>query len=162
LIEIREAIDRDWEDIWPIFSSIVSKGETYGIDPRISKKQGKHLWLESPLKTFVAVLDGEIVGTYYVKPNHAGPGSHVCNCGYMVANTHGNKGLATKMCKHSQVEALEMGFKAMQFNLVAASNERAIHLWQKMGFDIVGALPSAFNHPVKGFIDAFVMYKWLS
>lgn len=96
-----------------------------------------------------------------IKTNQTGPGSHVCNCGYMVALQAWGKGLSTSMCKHSQEVAKELDYKAMQFNFVAASNKGAVRLWAKLGFETVGKLPKAFNHPAKGYIDAYVMYKWL-
>ena len=96
-----------------------------------------------------------------MKINQAGPGNHVCNCGYMVSHLARGKGLATSMCEHSQEVARELGYKAMQFNFVASSNEGAVRLWDKLGFRTVGRLPNAFNHPVKGYVDALVMYKWL-
>ena len=49
----------------------------------------------------------------------------------------------------------------MQFNFVVATNERAVQLWQSLGFDIVGRLPAAFKHPSCGFVDALVMYRLL-
>ena len=114
-----------------------------------------------PEKTFVAEEDGKIQATYYIKMNQPGPGDHVCNCGYMVSSQARGKGLATAMCEHSQNKAVELGYKAMQFNFVAASNEGAVRLWNKLGFDIVGRLPKALNHPALGYIDALLMYKWL-
>ena len=101
------------------------------------------------------------MGTYIIKTNQAGPGEHVCNCAYMVSSIARGQGLATMMCEHSQVIARGMGYKGMQFNFVAGNNIIAIKLWQKLGFDTVGNLPKAFNHPKVGFIDALVMYKWL-
>lgn len=159
--DIREAKKQDWDAIWPIFQSIVSAGETYGFAPDTSKQQAEKIWLEAPRKTFVVENEGEILATYYLKTNHAGPGSHVCNCGYMVSPLARGKGLATIMCEHSQQIARELGYKAMQFNFVASSNEGAVRLWHKLGFETVGCLPKAFNHPVQGYVDAFVMYKWL-
>ncbi len=105
--------------------------------------------------------DGKVLGTYYLKTNQQGPGDHVCNCGYMVSTAARERGLATAMCEHSQSIARELGYKAMQFNFVASSNEGAVRLWNKLGFETVGRLPKAFNHPSKGYVDALVMYKWL-
>ena len=160
-MRIREATKQDWESIWPIFHEITRAGETYAYETNTSKEQGARIWLEAPRKTHVCEENGEIVGTYYIKTNQAGPGSHVCNCGYMVASSARGKGLASKMCEHSQKVALELGYKAMQFNFVASSNEGAVRLWSKLGFEIVGRLPGAFNHPAKGYVDALVMYKRL-
>lgn len=161
-MKIREAAESDWNDIWPIFQQIVSAGETYAYDQDTTKEQARQIWLTSPRKTFVFIEDDKVLGTYYLKTNQAGPGNHVCNCGYMVSAEARGKGLATSMCLHSQEVALELGYKSMQFNFVAASNEGAIRLWTKLGFSTVGQLPKAFNHPAKGYVDALVMYKWLA
>ncbi|MCG7948720.1 MAG: N-acetyltransferase [Candidatus Thiodiazotropha taylori] len=158
---IREATEADFAAIWPIFKEIASAGDTYAYPTDTSKSEGKRLWMDLPRKTYVAVEGEKIVGTYYIKTNQAGPGSHVCNCGYMVPSSSRGKGLATAMCEHSQKMAREMDYKAMQFNFVASTNEGAVRLWQKLGFEVVGRLPEAFNHPGKGYVDALVLYKWL-
>ena len=160
-MQIREATDSDFENIWPIFKEIASAGDTYAYPSNATKSEAKKLWMDLPRKTFVVVDNESVVGTYYIKTNQAGPGSHVCNCGYMVPSSSRGKGLATAMCEHSQKIARELGYKAMQFNFVASTNEGAVRLWQKLGFKIVGRLPEAFNHPVKGYVDALIMYKWL-
>ena len=160
-MNIREATEHDWDSIWPIFQSIVSAGDTYAYDRNTSKEQAKKIWLSNPRKTCVVEIDDDIVGTYYLTTNQAGPGSHVCNCGYMVSPMARGNGLATAMCVHSQSMALELGYKAMQFNFVASSNDGAVRLWNKLGFRIVGRLPKAFDHPTQGYVDALVMFKWL-
>ncbi len=158
---IREAKKEDWNAIWPIFNEIVASGDTYAYETDTTKEQAEKIWLDAPHKTYVFEENNEILGTYYLKANQAGPGNHVCNCGYMVSSNARGKGLATTMCKHSQEAAVELGYKAMQFNFVASSNEGAVRLWGKLGFDIVGTLPKAFKHPVKGYVDALVMFKSL-
>lgn len=160
-MKIREATKSDWDLIWPIFHEIVSAGETYAYETDTTKEQAEKIWLDDPRKTYVFEEDGKVLGTYYLKTNQAGSGKHVCNCGYMVSSSARGKGLATSMCEHSQKIAIKLGYKAMQFNFVASSNEGAVRLWSKLGFETVGCLPKAFNNPSKGFVDAFVMYKWL-
>lgn len=160
-MNIREASKNDFENIWPIFHEIVLAGDTYAYSQDTTKEQALNIWLVTPEKTFAVEENGTILGTYYLKTNQAGPGSHVCNCGYMVSTQARGKGLATLMCEHSQEIAKDLGYKAMQFNFVASSNESAVRLWTKLGFETVGKLPKAFNHPSKGYIDALVMYKWL-
>jgi len=160
-MEIRDATASDFESIWLIFSDIVSAGTTYAYPVDTTKEQAKNLWMDAPRKTFVIESEGQILGTYYIKTNQDGPGAHVCNCGYMVSSKARGKGLATAMCEHSQKTALQLGYKAMQFNFVASTNQGAIKLWNKLGFETVGCLPKAFNHPDQGYIDAFVMFKWL-
>ncbi|MCU7799299.1 MAG: GNAT family N-acetyltransferase [gamma proteobacterium symbiont of Lucinoma myriamae] len=158
---IREAIETDFQEIWPIFHEIVLAGETYAYPQDTSKEEAKNLWMDLPKKTYIVEEDEEILATYYIKTNQAGPGSYVCNCGYMVSSKARGKGLASKMCLHSQEVAVELGYLAMQFNFVAVSNAGAVRLWHKLGFDTVGRLPKAFNHPKQAYVDALVMYKWL-
>ena len=158
---IREAVKADFDSIWPIFREIVSAGETYAYAADTTKEQALKIWIETPRKTYVLEEEGNILGTYFLKTNQAGPGSHVCNCGYMVSSSARGRGLATAMCEHSQDVARTLGYKAMQFNFVASSNEGAVRLWGNLGFETVGRLPKAFNHPILGYVDALVMYKVL-
>ena len=158
---IREAKEEDFDQIWPIFHEIVSAGDTYAYPRDTSKEEALKIWIHVPRKTFVIAEKSKILGTYYIKTNQDGPGDHVCNCGYMVSPVARGKGLATSMCEHSQKIALELGYKAMQFNFVASTNEGAVRLWTKLGFETAGRLPKAFNHPAIGLVDALVMYKWL-
>lgn len=158
---IREAVKEDFDSIWPIFREIVTAGDTYAYATDTTKEQAFEIWIEAPRKTNVFEEEGRIVGTYFLKTNQAGPGSHVCNCGYMVSSSARGRGLATAMCEHSQKVAMALGYKAMQFNFVASSNQGAVRLWGKLGFATVGRLPNAFNHPALGYVDALVMYKWL-
>lgn len=160
-MNIRKATENDFDQIWPIFHEVLSAGETYAYPRDTTKEQALNIWINTPRVTFVFEEDGKILGTYYLKTNQQGPGDHVCNCGYMVSSAARGRGLATSMCEHSQDIARELGYKAMQFNFVASTNEGAVRLWSKLGFDTVGKLPKAFNHPSKGYVDALVMYKWL-
>lgn len=160
-VNIRETTADDFSQIWPIFHEIVARGDTYAYDQDISKAEAYRQWVELPEMTFLAEEEGEVLGTYYIKKNHQGPGGHVCNCGFMVSSAARGRGLATSMCEHSQKVALGLGFKAMQFNLVVETNEGAARLWKKLGFEIVGTIPKAFMHPEQGYVGAFVMFKWL-
>jgi L-amino acid N-acyltransferase YncA len=160
-MNIRRATRDDFDQIWPIFHEIVSAGETYAFPRDTTKEQAQKIWLDIPRETYVIEENGQILGTYFIKTNQAGPGDHVCNCGYMVSSLARGRGLATAMCEHSQEMARALGYKAMQFNLVVTSNEGAVRLWNNLGFATVGRLPKAFCHPSKGYVDALVMYKWL-
>ncbi len=159
---IREATGDDFDAIWPIFQSIMAEGETYPYPRDTDYASGKAIWMDTPRKAYVCVEDGRVLGTYYLKDNPAGQAGHVCNCGYMVSAEARGRGVATEMGEHSQRIAVELGYKAMQYNLVVSTNEPSVHLWQKLGFEIVGRLPKAFVHPTLGYVDALVMYKWLA
>ncbi|HDZ48124.1 hypothetical protein LCGC14_0025880 [marine sediment metagenome] len=152
----------DFASFWPTFQSIVQAQETYAIDPDISYEAAQQLWCKAP-KASLVVKDesAQILGTYYLKANAAGPGNHVCNCGYMVTPAARGKGVARAMCEHSQQQAKALGFLAMQFNAVVATNNIAVALWQKLGFNIVGTVPNAFRHARLGLVNTYVMYKAL-
>ena len=161
MIEIKLAQDEDFDEIWPIIHEVLEKGDTYPCAANTTKAEAFQIWMKYPKATYIAYSDSEITGTYYIKPNQPGLGSHVCNAGYMVAAKARGKGIGRAMCKHSLDEARKLGFKAMQYNLVVCTNEGAVKLWQDLGFKIIGTLPKAFNHSEKGLVDAFVMYQWL-
>lgn len=158
---IREAIDSDAEAIWRIMEPILRAGETYPLPRDMDRVSALTYWLAPSHEVFVAEDSGEIVGTYFLKANQKGSGAHVANCGYMTAPHAMRRGVGHAMCAHSLERARERGFRAMQFNFVVSTNERAVRLWQSFGFEIVGRLPWVFEHPALGFVDAYVMYRQL-
>lgn len=152
----------EFKAFWPTFKSTLEERETYSFEPDLTFEEGYELWCKMPHKSFVAKEGGTILGSYYIKPNAAGPGSHVCNCGYIVTPEARGKGIARKMCLHSQKVALELGYQAMQFNAVVSTNEVAISLWKKLGFAAIGTVPKAFNHGKLGYVDTLIMHKQLN
>ena len=162
MIRVQPFEKRDWSATWRIIEPVFRAGETYAFSPDITEEEAHKVWVELPSATFVAVDENnEVLGSYYIKPNQPALGAHVCNCGYIVAEKARGKGIASEMCRHSQREAISRGFRAMQYNLVVSSNEGAVQLWKRHGFDIIGTLPKAYRHSRLGFVDAFVMYKRL-
>lgn len=160
--DIRPFERTDWKAVWAVVEPVFRSGETYAFSPDITELEARRVWIDTPTATYVvADPDGRIVGTYYIKPNQPPLGAHVCNCGYIVAEAARGRGIASAMCEHSQAEARSLGFRAMQYNLVVATNAAAIHLWKKHGFTTVGTLPQAFYHRRRGYVDALVMYKLL-
>ena len=161
VIEIRAVTDGDRDGIWSILEPIIRAGETYALPRDMTREQALAYWLEADHDVFVAVDNGKVVGTSFVRPNQRGGGSHVCNAAYATATAATGRGIARAMCGHSLDHARARGFRAMQYNIVVSTNERAVRLWQAMGFAIVGRLPGAFAHPTLGDVDAFVMYQRL-
>jgi ribosomal protein S18 acetylase RimI-like enzyme len=155
---IRPATDRDSSAIWAIMEPIIRAGETYTLPRDMNQESALAYWFSPEREVFVAEDSGEIVGTYCLQANQKGGGAHVANCGYMTAASATGRGVARAMCTHSLDRARERGFRAMQFNFVVSTNDRAVRLWQNCGFEIVGRLPGAFQHPTHGYVDAYVMY----
>jgi L-amino acid N-acyltransferase YncA len=158
---IRPVRPEDAGAIWSILEPTIRAGETYTLDPQMSEAEALAYWLGADKDTFVAEEDGSIVGTYFIRPNQAGGGAHVSNCGYMTSNAATGRGIARMMCQHSLDYARTRGYRAMQFNFVVSTNERAVRLWESLGFKTVGRLPLAFKHPTRGYVDALVMFQAL-
>jgi len=185
VIQIRSATDVDRDAIWNIFHEIIAAGDTYAFDPKMSREEALAYWLRADTHTYVAENAqpsvgeavgfsgtetpsptvpreaGPVVGTYILRPNQLGAGSHVANAAFMVASDAQRSGVGRRMAEHCLDEARRMGFCAMQFNFVVSTNVPAIHLWERLGFKIVGTLPGAFHHPEKGYVDVYVMYRSL-
>jgi L-amino acid N-acyltransferase YncA len=162
MVLIRQAAASDREAIWDIFHAVVATGDTYALDPAISREQALAYWLQPSHRCYVAEHGRDIVGTYILKANQPSLGSHVANAAFMVSSHVRGLGIGRKLGEHSLIEARRLGFRAMQFNFVVSTNEPAIRLWQHLGFEIVGTLPAAFRHPNKGYVDAHVMFRSLT
>lgn len=160
-INVRAAELMDGDAVWSILEPVIRAGETYALARDMSRMDALAYWFCEENEVYVACEDGEIVGTYFLKANHSGGGAHVANAGYVTAAHAKGRGVAQTMLEHSLARATERGFLAMQFNFVISSNEAAVRLWQKNGFEIVGKMPKVFLHPDLGYVDAFVMYRKL-
>ncbi|MTI46111.1 N-acetyltransferase [Roseibium hamelinense] len=157
---VRPADPGDADAIWSMLQPVFTAGETYTVDPGIGRDGALSYWTTGK-KVFVVARGNELLGTYYLVRNQKGGGSHVCNCGFVTAAAAQGLGVARLMLEHSLEMAKSDGFRAMQFNFVVANNTRAVEIWQRYGFDIVGRLPEAFHHPRDGYVDALVMYRKL-
>jgi GNAT superfamily N-acetyltransferase len=150
-------MDRD--QIWQIFSAVIKSGDTYAFDPDSTEGVLDQYWFGNHVDTFVAEAgNSEIVGTYIIKPNQPGLGSHIANCGYMVRPDQRGKGIGKRLCEHSIQFAKEHGFTGIQFNIVVSTNTTAVKLWQQCGFKIIGTTPGGFRHRTLGLVDTYIMF----
>jgi ribosomal protein S18 acetylase RimI-like enzyme len=161
MVEIREATAANRDAIWDIFREVVAARDTYAFDPGMSRQDALGYWFQANTRTYIAESSGRIVGTYILRPNQSGGGSHVANAAFMVAPVARGRGIGRAMAEHCLTEGRRLGFRAMQFNFVVSTNDPALRLWQKLGFKIVGTLPGAFRHPEKGYVDVYVMFRSL-
>jgi GNAT superfamily N-acetyltransferase len=127
----------------------------------MTEEQAKNIWIRNNCHGYVVKHGNDIVGTFTIRSNKPGFGDHVANAGYMVDKEYRARGIARAMCQYSLKEAKKLGYTAMQFNFVVASNEPAVQLWTKMGFKIIGTVPKAFRHASLGLTDVHIMYRSL-
>ncbi|GAA1541153.1 GNAT family N-acetyltransferase [Kribbella lupini] len=163
-VEIRDARAEDWPAILPFFREIVDAGETYAYDPTLTDDQARDLWMSpssaTKSRTTVAVdADGTVLGSANMYPNRPGPGAHVASASFMVADAARGKGVGRALCQDVITWSTTEGFRAIQFNAVVETNTAAVHLWQSLGFTIIGTVPEAFHHPTHGYVGLHVMHR---
>ncbi len=152
--------EEDFDAIWDIFQSVIATGDSYIYPEDITREEAKTVWFGGTA-TYVAKDGNKIVGTYVIRPNKVGRGSHVCNAGFMTSLDHRGKGIGRKMGMHSLIESKKLGYLAMQFNVVVSTNAVAVNLWQSIGFKIIGTIPEGYQHKQKGLVDIHIMYQKL-
>lgn len=161
MLTIRAATEADWPIISALFQDVAVAGDVFAYDADTPEAVARKLWIEPPARAYVAESDGRIVGTYYVRSNQPGRGSHVANAGYIVAAEARGQGIASVLCSHSLATARRLGFGAMQFNFVVSTNAAALRVWEKHGFAIVGRVPRAFRHQALGLVDVLILHREL-
>jgi L-amino acid N-acyltransferase YncA len=160
---IRPATTDDAEAIWQIFKAVVAGGDTYVFAPDTPRQEALDYYLgaHEHRQSWVAEEAGVVVGMYKLIPNRRDLGSHVANASFMVAPSAHGRGIGRAMGEHCLSEARRAGYQAMQFNFVVSTNKGAVHLWQELGFTILATQPKAFNHSALGYVDAYVMHRFL-
>jgi L-amino acid N-acyltransferase YncA len=159
-VEIRTADRRDIPEIAEFFRLIVADGESYAYPEPLSDDDVERLWLEPPPAHAVVAVDddGVIVGTAKMGPNRPGRGSHVGTASFMVDPRAGARGVGRAMAEWVIDWHERNGFVAIQFNAVVETNQRAVALWQSLGFTIVGTVPGAFRSRTHGMVGLHVMH----
>jgi L-amino acid N-acyltransferase YncA len=159
-MQIREYVDADWPAIWPIFREVVAAGDTFAYDPGWSSEQAREVWVVGPPGRTVVACEGSwVLGTAHMGPNRPGPGSHVSTASFMVAGDARGRGVGRALGEYALSWARKQGYAAMQFNAVVESNHAAVGLWRALGFEIIGTVPAAFEHPALGRVGLHVMYR---
>jgi L-amino acid N-acyltransferase YncA len=161
-MHIREATEADWSAIYPFFDAIVSAGTTYAYPEGLSSDEAKALWMPGPpSRTVVAVEDDVVVGSATMGPNRPGRGSHIATASFMVEPAAHSRGIGRALGDDMLAWAREQGYRGVQFNAVVETNRAAVHLWQSLGFEIIGTVPGAFHHRDDGYVGLHIMFKRL-
>ncbi|MEU1847222.1 GNAT family N-acetyltransferase [Micromonospora sediminicola] len=160
-MRIRDYTDADWGQVWPIFSDVVTAGDTFPYDPAWPAEVAREVWVERPPgRTSVAVDDdGAVLGTAKMGANRPGPGSHVATASFMVAAGARGRGVGRALCEDALDWARRQGFAAMQFNAVVETNAAAVALYRRLGFTVIGTVPESFAHPTRGRVGLHVMHR---
>lgn len=161
-LTVRDATRDDWPSIWPIMETVVRAGDTYTYPRDMSEAAAYEAWMGMPGAVVLVALDGaQVVGSAKIVPNQQGPGAHVANASFIVGPAARGRGIGRKLGETALWRARALGFRAMQFNAVVEENTAAVRLWRSLGFDIVGTIPDAFDHPAAGMVGLHIMHRRL-
>ncbi|GAA4608090.1 L-amino acid N-acyltransferase YncA [Actinoplanes octamycinicus] len=159
-MRIREITEADWPQVWAIIQDVIRERETFPYDPEMTEEQTRLMWIESPPGRTVVAVDGErVLGTAKMGTNRPGPGSHISTASFMVAADARGRGVGTALCRDAVEWARQAGYAGMQFNAVVESNRSAVELYQRQGFQVLGTVPEAFEHPKLGRVGLHLMYQ---
>jgi L-amino acid N-acyltransferase YncA len=150
---------KDKEALYEIFQEVVDSGQfPYESSSRdeferqfVSRKE--HLYV-------CHSLDGDVIGGFYIKPNFLGISNQIANACFMVRDTHRGRGLGSLLAKASLHLAKDLGFTAMQFNMV--TNTLNVKLYEKIGFKVHGIVPQAVPDRSGNYQDSFIMHRFLT
>jgi GNAT superfamily N-acetyltransferase len=160
---VRDATAEDWPAIWSFLREIVAAGETFPYAHDMDEVAARGMWLVgAPACTVVAVdSGGVVVGSAKMNPNYGGPGAHIASASFMVDPARWGEGAGRALSEHALGWARSEGYRAMQFNAVAASNVRAVALYRSLGFAVLATIPEGFRHPTEGYVGLLVMHRRL-
>lgn len=151
--------EADWPAVWLFFDEIVQDGETYAYPLDLTSEQARALWtMQPPGRTVVLEDDGLVLGSATMGPNRPGRGSHVGTASFMVSAAARGRGVGRTLGEHVVQWHRDAGFRAIQFNAVVETNTAAVHLWQSLGFEIIGTVPAAFDSRTHGLVGLHVMH----
>lgn len=151
-----------FDAIWPMLKAAADEGKTLALPSGCSREEGLNYWFPASATVYVAEEDGQVLGSYYLKPNQMGRGSHVANGGFLVSPLAQGRGVGRAMGNHAMQEARNLGYHAIQYNFVVEDNIASLRIWEKLGFSVIGRIPKGFLHAEKGFVDALILFKWLA
>ncbi len=156
---IREYRPDDREQIVSIGQQVIATRTTFPFEEIAGVVD---YWFSPQGRVYVAASGPRVLGTYVIKPNLPGRGNHIANAGYMVDTQARGQGVGRALGEHSLVIGRQLGYAAMQFNHVVATNDHAMQLWQSLGFRVVGRVPESFRHPELGLVETCILYRELA
>ena len=143
---VREYQEKDLPAMIAIWNEVVEEGIAFPQEDLLGEQTGAAFFGE---QSYCGVAEkeenGEILGLYILHPNNVGRCGHICNASYAVASRSRGQHIGEKLVLDCIGQARRIGFRVLQFNAVVASNTRARHLYERIGFTQLGTIPGGFR-----------------
>ncbi|MDQ6839275.1 MAG: GNAT family N-acetyltransferase [Actinomycetota bacterium] len=146
------------DELWLLFADVVATGDGYPQVPPLTRAAFEDVWVRPVSAVVGAVVDGHLAGAYYLKTNGPGLGAHIANAGYVVDRRSRGQGIGRLLVADSVARAPLVGFDAVQFNFVFASNP-ARAMYEELGWEVVGRIPDAVVRPGRPVEDAVIYWR---
>ncbi len=153
----------DLDEMLEFINSLVREGADITVDREYTRDQEVE-WLAGYLSDLerggvvgiAAEVDGRFVGQLQVSPRK-GLSSHVGVLGISVMEGYRGMGIGTEMMIEAEAQAKRLGIEVITLE-VFATNDRALRVYLKLGYEIVGRIPKAVKRDGV-YIDSVVMAK---
>lgn len=153
--------EKDEEGLYEIFQEVVDSGSQFPYECSSIEEFHRQFFTPQGQVYVCRSLEEEIIGGFYLKANYSGRSSHIANAAYMIRNSYRGKGIGSLLIKASLQLAKDLGFHAMQFNMVLSQNKLAVKLYERLGFSVIGTLPQAIRNPDGSYQDGYLMHRKL-
>jgi L-amino acid N-acyltransferase YncA len=154
---IRKYIPSDVETMREIWNGIIVEGNAFPQEELLTKEEAETFFAEQSY-TGVAVEGDHVLGLYILHPNNVGRCGHIANASYAVRPGERGRYVGESLVLDSIRIAASLSFHILQFNAVVASNDRAIKLYQKLGFEPLGRILGGFRLPGDVYQDILLYY----
>lgn len=157
---VRKYKKEDIADMVRIWNQVVDEGVAFPQLDLLDEISGEKFFSE---QTYcgVAECENKTVGMYILHPNNVGRCGHISNASFAVDSSCRGKHIGEKLVSDCLEQGKEHGFKILQFNAVVENNVHARHLYERLGFVLVGKIPNGFMMKDGHFENICVYYHGL-
>ena len=145
-VEIRKYEPTDIPSMVQIWNEVVEEGVAFPQEDGLTEESGTSFFVA---QTYCGVAEDrstkEVLGLYILHPNNIGRCGHLSNASYAVASSARGLHIGEKLVKDCIAQAHIAGYKILQFNAVVRSNIHARHLYERIGFHLLGTVPGGFR-----------------
>jgi len=154
----------DLDDLLELINSVVDEGADIMIEDRKTREEEVD-WLSGVIAKMekekgvhvVAEVDGRVVASSEVTRGGFRAESHLGSLGIIVRSDYRDMGIGTEIMKVLLEQARFMGIKVATLTAFS-TNRRAIHVYEKVGFEETGRIPKGF-YKNGSYVDRVIMTK---